>query len=251
MLPTAFWLKVQSKPADPNLDAISMFSPRNGKDAVVWIVGAISMILSSYQVIQRASGHWNRASLVAVDAVIRTSISSMDPSLLRVLILVGWVGVMQIRKWVLDVQRRVPEQICETFALVFLNGSWSRYSQMRRSVNWLLNIRNCFHPRALLLMPGGASCIPFQRLSKSPPLSIQESVKSWFVSGLDIKLAHRLSCFRFLIKYITVRLYTIGVRRCRIASVNFQKRSCELSVQHLWYSIALITIRLHKQLHGC
>jgi amino acid permease len=57
MLPAAFWLKVQSKPADPSLDAIAMFSPCNGKDAIVWILGAISMILSSYQVMQRASGH--------------------------------------------------------------------------------------------------------------------------------------------------------------------------------------------------
>jgi len=57
MLPTAFWLKVQSKPADPNLDAIAMFSPSNRKDVVVWILGAISMVFSSYQVMQRASGH--------------------------------------------------------------------------------------------------------------------------------------------------------------------------------------------------
>merc|ERR1719191_953112 len=54
MLPTAFFIKVQSKPADPNLDAISMFSPRNGKDGIVWGLGAISLVLSSYQVMQRA-----------------------------------------------------------------------------------------------------------------------------------------------------------------------------------------------------
>merc|ERR1719326_1826570 len=46
MLPAAFWLKVQSKPADPNLDAIAMFSPRNGKDAFVWILGAMSLVFS-------------------------------------------------------------------------------------------------------------------------------------------------------------------------------------------------------------
>lgn len=57
MLPSAFWLKVQSKPADPSLDAVAMFSPHNGKDATVCVLGAISLVLSSYQVMQRASGN--------------------------------------------------------------------------------------------------------------------------------------------------------------------------------------------------
>jgi len=57
MLPTAFFLKVQSKPADPSLDAVAMLSPRNALDAVVFVLGVISLVLSTYQVIQRASGN--------------------------------------------------------------------------------------------------------------------------------------------------------------------------------------------------
>lgn len=56
MLPTAIFLKVQARPASSELEARPFFHPKNTVDLCIFMLGFVSMIMSSYQLVQRASG---------------------------------------------------------------------------------------------------------------------------------------------------------------------------------------------------
>lgn len=53
MLPTAIFMKLQSAPADPTLTAYKMLSGRNTVDICIFLLGFASLVLSSYQLLQR------------------------------------------------------------------------------------------------------------------------------------------------------------------------------------------------------
>jgi len=53
LLPTSIFLKLQSAPANPELEARAMFSPRNAVDICIFFLGIFSLVLSSYQLVQR------------------------------------------------------------------------------------------------------------------------------------------------------------------------------------------------------